>query len=93
MKPTPLLAALLAIAASGCSKPPVATAGSHPPAEDLQCLAEPAAMTDAEVIADIDGRADEAWNAMALIAGRSCRDTLARACLWHKLRGMRDAPC
>lgn len=50
-------------------------------------------MTDAEVLADVSGTVEAAWNDRALIAGRSCRDTVARSCGWHKARGMKDAPC
>ena len=50
-------------------------------------------MTDDEVMADVSGDADRTWNDKALIAGRSCRDAVARSCQWHKGRGMEDAPC
>ncbi|WP_161626348.1 hypothetical protein [Sphingobium ummariense] len=66
---------------------------SHPPADDLACLPEPAAPELPAVGAD-----DAAWAAFdraglafdrdALLAGRSCRDALARACRWHRDRGM-----
>lgn len=41
---------------------------------------------------DIDWRAFDAaalaFDRAALIAGRSCREALARVCAWHKMRGM-----
>lgn len=63
------------------------TVSSHPPASDLTCAAEPAALTDVQVIADVDGVADAIFNTDALIAGRQCRDALKRVCEWHRMRG------
>lgn len=50
-------------------------------------------MTDAQVAADADGRADEAWNDSSLISGRSCRDAVGRVCQWHKDRGDKNLVC
>lgn len=50
-------------------------------------------MTDEAVIADLDGSAEVEWNGSALIAGRSCRDALARVCRWHVERGLRGVQC
>jgi hypothetical protein len=55
---------------------------------DLQCAAEPAALTDDQVNADQFGTLERQFTVDALIAGRSCRDALARVCQWHKDRGM-----
>jgi hypothetical protein len=40
------------------------------------------------VIADRDGRIEAAFNDAVLLAGRGCRDALARVCRWHVERGM-----
>lgn len=32
-----------------------------------------------------------AFDAQALVAGRSCRDALARVCAWHVARGAKAA--
>lgn len=45
-------------------------------------------MTDAQVNADTDGSAEAAFNDAVLLAGRGCRDALARVCQWHVERGM-----
>jgi hypothetical protein len=82
-----LIAASLSIAASGCSRAPEPKAASHPPALDLVCLPEPVALTDEEVMADVDGSRDDRFKAEAIIAGRACRDALARVCQWHRDRG------
>lgn len=65
-------------------------ATSHPPVDDLACAAEPQA--PALPAGDIDwaafDRAGLAFDRDALLAGRSCRDALARVCRWHRARGM-----
>ncbi|RSU57213.1 hypothetical protein [Sphingobium yanoikuyae] len=78
--------------ASACSNRPAAPAVSHPPADDLTCQAEPAApVLPVTPTGDIDWQAFDAaglaFDRDALIAGRSCRDALARVCGWHKMRG------
>lgn len=95
-----MIAALLALGASACNKPPAPQSASHPPALDLVCLAEPPALTDEQVIADDASEAaglgrpnDERFNDQALIAGRDCRDTLGRVCRWHVERGDREVDC
>lgn len=70
-----------------------APATSHPPVDDLRCQDEPRALTDAEVLADVDGKAEGEFNDKGLIAGRSCRDALGRVCRWHVERGMKIASC
>jgi hypothetical protein len=87
MRLTLSIAASLAIAVSGCNKPPVASAASHPPAADVTCPADPAALSDAQILADPGGLLEAQFNDEALIAGWSCRDALARVCKWHKARG------
>lgn len=64
------------------------TVASHPPASDLTCSAEPAALTLAEIDADTFGLLDRKFTVDALLAGRSCRDALKRICEWHKARGL-----
>lgn len=81
------IAALLALAVSGCSNPHVTPVSSHPPALDLVCPPEPPALTDEQVIGDTDGTTEQAFNDAVLIAGRACRDALARTCAWHRERG------
>jgi hypothetical protein len=95
-----LTAALLALAACAHNKLPAPTEASHPPALDLTCLPEPKALTDEQVLADEQsdkaglGRPnDEAFNDGTLIAGRSCRDALRRACQWHRARGDKALKC
>lgn len=63
------------------------TVSSHPPASDLVCAAEPAALTVEQINADLFGTAERQFTVDALMAGRSCRDALARVCQWHKDRG------
>lgn len=63
------------------------TVSSHPPASDLTCPAEPAALSDEVVIADVDGVQDAIFSTDVLLSGRACRDALKRACEWHKMRG------
>jgi hypothetical protein len=46
-------------------------------------------MSDEAVIADADGSAERAWDDAVLLAGRGCRDALARVCRWHVERGLR----
>jgi hypothetical protein len=82
-----LTAALLFSAVSGCNKPPAPSTASSPPAIDLVCPAEPVALTDEQVIADVDGSLERQFELDALIAGRACRDALHRVCEWHKARG------
>ncbi|MFB2560087.1 hypothetical protein ACEWB4_13415 [Sphingobium sp. sgz301303] len=81
------------MSASACSSRPAAPAISHPPAEDLTCLAEPdAPALIAGPVGEIDWSAFDAaglaFDRAVLIAGRSCRDALARVCAWHRSRGM-----
>jgi hypothetical protein len=38
-------------------------------------------------MADTDGAAENAFNDAVLLAGRGCRDALARVCRWHQTRG------
>ena len=85
-----LSATSLFIGASGCSKQPVRTVSSHPPASDLVCAAEPSALTDEQVMADQFGTLERQFTTDAIMAGRSCRDALARVCQWHKDRGMEE---
>lgn len=80
----------LSIVASGCSKQPVRTVSSHPPASDLQCAAEPAALTDDQIMSDQFGDLERQFTIDAIMAGRDCRDALARVCQWHKDRGDKD---
>lgn len=88
-----LIAVWLFSGAFACSSQPVATASSHPPAADLTCLPEPSALTDEQVIADIDGSVEQQFNINQIVAGRSCRDALHRVCAWHKERGDKDVDC
>ncbi len=87
---TLLSAVALSIAASGCNRPPERLVVSHPPALDLTCAAEPRALTDAEIDADLFGDKERQFTVDALIAGRSCRDAVARVCQWHKDRGAKE---
>jgi hypothetical protein len=57
------------------------------------CPPEPAALTDAQVLADPTGELERRFNDDALLAGRACRDALRRACEWHRDRGARDLKC
>jgi hypothetical protein len=41
-------------------------------------------------MADQFGTLERKFEVDALIAGRSCRDALARLCQWHKDRGMTE---
>lgn len=88
-----LIAVWLFSGAFACSRQPVATASSHPPAADLVCLPEAPALTDAEVIADVDGSLEQQQSIANILAGRSCRDALHRTCVWHRDRGDRDVDC
>jgi hypothetical protein len=99
LRPT-MSAALLALAVSACNSPPAPQAASHPPALDLTCLAEPAGITDAQVVEDDASDAaglgrpnEEAFNDRALIAGRDCRDSLGRVCRWQVERGDKEVDC
>jgi hypothetical protein len=98
-KPT-MIAALLALGVSGCNRPPAPQSASHPVALDLVCLAEPPALTDAEVAADdvsetqgLGRPLEQQFNDDVLLVGRDCRDTLRRACQWHKDRGFKEVDC
>jgi hypothetical protein len=84
-----LIAASLAIAVSGCNNKPAVTV-SHPPSADLTCPIEPPALTDEQILGDPSGLLDQQFNDDAIIAGRACRDALARVCQWHKDRGNKD---
>ena len=95
-----MIAALLGLGVSGCNKPPAPQSASHPPAQDLVCQAEPAGITDAQVLADDASEAaglgrpnEQAFNDQALIAGRDCRDALGRVCHWHLERGDKEVDC
>lgn len=102
-----MIAASLALGVSGCNKPPAPQSAapapqsaSHPVALDLVCLAEPPALTDAEVIADDESEAkglgrplEQQFNDNVLLAGRDCRDTLRRACQFHVERGFKEVDC
>lgn len=54
------------------------------------CAAEPAALTDEQIMADQFGELERQFEVDAIIAGRSCRDALAVVCQWHKDRGMKE---
>ena len=88
---TALSVASLSIAAFGCNKQPARTVSSHPPASDLACQPEPAALTDEQIMADIMGTLERQFTIDALIAGRTCRDALARVKQWHEDRGMKPS--
>src|SRR6476469_5454847 len=90
MRKMKLSAVLLSIAVCGCSSEPVRTVSSHPPASSFQCAAEPAALTDEQIMADQFGQLERQFTVDAIIAGRSCRDALRRVCQWHKDRGMKE---
>lgn len=83
-------AVLLAIAASGCSNRPVRVAASHPPASDLVCPDEPPALTDEQVRGDTEQLLEAQFDDAVLLAGRACRDALARIRAWHVARGMQE---
>jgi hypothetical protein len=46
-----------------------------------------------KVIADAEGLLEAGFNDAVLLAGRACRDALARVCRWHAERGDRDVRC
>ena len=75
------------IAASGCSKQPVRTVSSHPPASELICSNEPAAPTEEQINADQFGDIERGFTLALLGWGRECKDALVRNCQWHKARG------
>jgi hypothetical protein len=52
-----------------------------------QSWLSPAALTDAQILADPDGLLEAQFNDEAIIAGRACRDALAWVCEWHRVRG------
>lgn len=56
-------------------------------------MAEPAALSEAEIMADQFGDKERGFEINSIIAGRDCRDALKRVCLWHKERGMKDVDC
>lgn len=60
----------------------------HPPPADLRCAPEPEAPGDDATEADA-----LAFDGAALMAGRDCRDALARVCRWHVERGARGLTC
>ncbi|HWL47766.1 MAG TPA: hypothetical protein VNQ31_08625 [Sphingomonadaceae bacterium] len=74
--------------ASACSRPPAPPALQHPPVEDLTCPAEPAAPPPGA-----DETAALRFDAAGLLAGRACRDALARVCRWHAERGLAGVAC
>lgn len=73
--------ALLIMSASACNRPRERIVVQHPPAEDLICPAEPAVPVG-------EGADYLAFDRDVLLAGRGCRDALARVCRWHVERGM-----
>ena len=83
MRPILLLLALLTGAVSACNKPPERVALLHPPVADLTCPAEPAIPAE-----DAAESAFLAWDQAVLLAGRACRDALARVRSWHVDQGM-----
>lgn len=94
MRKATTIAALLALGAFGCNRPPAPQTASHPPVLDLTCQIEPAGLTDEQVLSDTVSEAaglgrpyEQAFNDGVLLAGRDCRDTLKRNCGWHQARG------
>lgn len=83
-----LSAALLATAACAHNRVPERQVVQHPPAADLTCPAEPPALTDEQIEGDANGVLEDAFNDDVLLAGRGCRDALARVCRWHVERGL-----
>ena len=66
------------------------TVSSHPTASSFQCAAEPAALTEEQIMSDQFGTLERKFTLDAIVAGRSCRDALANVCQWHKDRGMAE---
>jgi hypothetical protein len=67
---------------------------------DLVCQAEPAGLTDDQIVSDDVSEAaglgrpyEQAFNDGILMVERDCRDTLHRACAWHVERGDKDVDC
>ncbi len=81
-------AALLVSGASACNNMPGPQAASHPPAVDMTCEREPAALTEEQAAAANGSELEDTFNLVALLAGRDCRAALARVCGWHVERGM-----
>lgn len=88
-----LIAGLLFSVVSGCNNLPAPQSASHPPATDLTCVIEAPALTDEQVIADVEGAQERQQSLYNIIAGRSCRDALHRVCAWHVERGDREVDC
>lgn len=65
-------------------------AASHPPAIDLTCGVEPAALTEEQIRADPEGLLEDRYNTDVLLWGRGCSDALARTCQWHRDRGAKE---
>lgn len=82
-----ILPVALIIAACGLNSRPV-TVADHPPAADLRCQAEPPAPAEDASVNDA-----LAFDGAALLAGRDCRDALARTCSWHVERGAKALIC
>lgn len=78
-----LILAPLFISASCFNKPPERLVVQHPNAADLICPAEPDLASS--LAADASGLQFEKD---VLLAGRGCRDALARVCKWHVMRGL-----
>lgn len=89
MPPLRPLPVLLIMLACGCSRLPAPPAVQHPPAEDLTCPAEP----PAPALSPDDDLTALRFDAAVLVAGRACRDALARVCRWHGERGMTGVAC
>ncbi len=53
-----------------------------PPAEDLTCPAEPTVPAEDATENDV-----WMWQMDVLLAGRDCRDAIARLCRWHQKFG------
>jgi hypothetical protein len=94
MRTPTMIAASLVFAVSGCNNPPAPQTVSHPSAQDLTCKAEPAGLTDEQVLSDDASQAvglgrpyERAFNDGVLMVERDCKDTLKRTCQWHKDRG------
>lgn len=67
---------------TGCASNKPRLVVLHPPIADLKCEAEPAVPPETS-----DDAAFLAFDRDVLLAGRSCRSALARACAWHKGQG------
>ena len=78
-----IILAASSLSLTACSDRPERLILQHPPAEDLTCPAEPEVPGEgAAAAAYLDFDRD------VLLAGRGCRDALARVCRWHVERGL-----